>query len=122
MPGSFFNFSMSNRKGKVDLSATSMAEIPTNEYQDYTALHEFKLPKSLKSIGSRAFAGCTNLDELHLPDTIETIADDAFEGCELTLYCSQATFDRVLAQKNFGQNIRVEINNEAAPRPPSPSR
>lgn len=121
MPSNFF-FSMSNRKGKVDLSATSMTEIPANEYQDHTALHEIKLPKSLRTIGSKAFAGCTNLGELHLPDTIQTIADDAFEGCELKLYCSQATYDRVLAQKDFGQNISVEIDNEAAPPPPATFR
>ena len=39
-------------------------------------------PKSLKTIGDRAFFGCGNLKEITLPEGFEAIYDQVFAGCK----------------------------------------
>ena len=49
-------------------------------------VREVVLPDSLKTIGSRAFAGCSGLIFISMPDSVESIADNAFEGCENVMF------------------------------------
>lgn len=41
------------------------------------------LPKTIKTIGARAFAGCTSLREMTFPTTVTSLASNAFNGVSL---------------------------------------
>ncbi len=46
-----------------------------------TGFVSVELPKSVKSIGKRAFAYCDDLESVNLPSGLETIGEEAFRGC-----------------------------------------
>lgn len=55
----------------------------TASVQNESALKSIYLGKSLKSIGSEAFAKCRKLESIDLPDTTTAIGDKAFSFCYL---------------------------------------
>ena len=64
----------------VNLSNTSIAELPSDCFAGCTALATVVLPSSCTSIGANAFAGCTSLATL-TASGVTSIGDDAFRGC-----------------------------------------
>lgn len=62
----------------VDLSETTLEEIPYQMFSDRTNLLGVKLPKNLKTINSYAFQGTTHLTNIDLPEGLTTINYDAF--------------------------------------------
>lgn len=51
------------------------------DFQDNTVLEKIVLPKTLKGIGSSAFAGCVNLKDIELPPSITYLGTNAFQNC-----------------------------------------
>ncbi len=56
-------------------------EIPSNIFTDAQNLKDILLPKSLKTIGYRAFANCINLKRIVIPNLVEEINSMAFWNC-----------------------------------------
>ncbi len=46
-----------------------------------TDIVSVKLPKSLTTIGTNAFAGCPNLGEVEIPESVTGMGDHAFDDC-----------------------------------------
>lgn len=66
----------------LDLSETSVEEIPVQAFKEKRILINFTAPKNLKKIASEAFYGCSGLDgEFILPDGVTEIGSDAFYNC-----------------------------------------
>lgn len=66
---------------RLDLSKTTLTEIPENCFKDMTLLTEVVLPESLKIIWRSAFEGCRSMHLTELPDGITRIDRSAFEDC-----------------------------------------
>ena len=64
----------------IDLSATSITEIPESVFALCTALTTVTLPASCTSIGANAFYGCTSLSSVTAPG-VTKVGADAFHGC-----------------------------------------
>ena len=65
----------------VDLSGTTIEEIPASAFESKVQLLSFKAPTTIKRIGDKAFAGCRLMKELPFGDKINTIGAHAFENC-----------------------------------------
>ncbi|MGN1311989.1 MAG: Mur ligase family protein [Bacilli bacterium] len=59
----------------------NICRIKSEAFQD-SSLKEIKLNTSLKSIGTRSFAGCANLKEIVLPQNVIFIEKEAFMNCK----------------------------------------
>lgn len=75
-----------------------------------------ELPKNLKSIGSKAFSQCSLLEVLTIPESVVTIGENAFEECDsLALftfnYKSETTPNRIQIRM-FGKNIMTSYLEE----------
>ena len=51
-----------------------------NAFEGFTKLRSVEIPKTVKSIGSRAFAYCKNLSHVTIPDGITTLEKGTFFG------------------------------------------
>lgn len=56
--------------------------IASNAFEN-TRIYSVKIPTTIKSIGSSAFAGCTYLENIIIPDTVESIGSSLFLGSGL---------------------------------------
>ena len=65
----------------IDLSNTSIKEIPFCAFRKCTNLENIKLPTSLTKIGEGAFTGCSNLKTIDIPASLTEIGGGAFGGC-----------------------------------------
>lgn len=66
----------------LDLSDCNNSNIGRCAFENCTTIEEIIFPKSLKGIGSNAFAGCANLKLLDLSSCeIERISYEAFKNC-----------------------------------------
>ena len=65
----------------VDLSKTSLTEIPEYAFSDCQGLDTVRLPNSLRRIGHGAFNRCNSLSRITLPNTLEYIGAYAFMEC-----------------------------------------
>ena len=66
----------------LDLSDADAEIIPQEAFLDKKILMEFKAPKNLAVIESRAFSGCTALGgTIELPNGVTTIGDQTFANC-----------------------------------------
>ena len=82
--------------------ATQLIACPGNYWDDV-----YSVPRSVRTIGSYAFASCIYLSEITIPDSVTSIGDLAFYGCtsltsidvdsDNTAYCSRSG---VLFSKN----------------------
>ena len=70
---------------KLDLSETSITELPENFMYNRTSLVEVKLPSTLAKIGNSAFYGCTGLQSFDL-NGITEIGTNVFYGCSSLAY------------------------------------
>lgn len=64
----------------VNLSNTSITEVPSDAFVGCTALKSVVLPATCTAIGANAFAGCTALSTLTASGAT-TVGADAFRGC-----------------------------------------
>lgn len=73
------------------------------------ALTSIELPKSLKSIGQRAFAGCNGLTEITIPEGVTLMGDRVFEYCDnlfkITWNAIDCTIDGYLYSSDFNEKI-----------------
>lgn len=84
-----------------------ITEIPARTHYNNTLLRKVVLPKSLKTIGSEAFAECSSLREVWLYDSVEEIAEDAFSNSDnLCLYIRTSDMERV----SYVEQYAVEHN------------
>lgn len=68
----------------LDLSGTSVTEIPDFTFTQKKYLMSVNLPKKLQVIGERAFSGCVHLSgELLIPATVKAIKEGAFLDCDM---------------------------------------
>lgn len=85
---------MSSTLEVLDLSATTLTELPTRALAFYSsmglsdnkALKEVILPDGLKTIGNSAFAMCKALYKLNIPSTVTTLGRWILEGAGLTSF------------------------------------
>ena len=67
----------------IDLSESNNGIIPEFTFAQKRYLMYIDFPKTLKTIGQRAFSGCTHLSgELVLPESVTEVGDSAFLGCD----------------------------------------
>lgn len=111
MPKAFegFSFSSSSSDGKTVINGKWIIGYPTSDLQSniscgtnseigvigeafafHPELEKLTIMSTLKTVGSRAFAGCQKLKEIIIESDSTYIADDAFEGCP-KLSCVAAT-------------------------------
>lgn len=67
----------------VDLSQTTITEIPASAFEGKIQLLSFKAPTTIQSIGDKAFSGCRLLKDIPFGDKIRSIGANAFESCTL---------------------------------------
>lgn len=60
---------------------TGLTAIADEAFSGCSRLTNVKLPKSVKTIGARAFADCRVLKEINLPADLTSIGEGAFSGC-----------------------------------------
>jgi len=65
----------------VDLSQTTITEIPASAFEGKMQLLSFKAPATIQRIGDKAFYGCKLLKELSFGDQIVSIGVSSFESC-----------------------------------------
>lgn len=67
----------------IDLSNSSITEIPANAFSNCTSLKTVKLPSTVTKIADDAFANCKKLEEIQGLSNckISEIGKDAFAGC-----------------------------------------
>lgn len=66
---------------KIDLSNTSVQNMPIRAFKDCDSLEEVKLNNNITTIPDYAFQGCLRLTKITIPDGITTIGNYAFENC-----------------------------------------
>ena len=59
---------------------TGVTSIPDRYFREI-GIKSIILPRSLKSIGVRAFDGCSSLSSITIPESVTSIGSSAFEGC-----------------------------------------
>lgn len=72
----FWNDAMAAAVERLDLSGTTITELPSYAFWSYT-FREVLLPATLESIGEAAFYGCTALVKLNLPAAVPPIVGSA---------------------------------------------
>lgn len=119
---------------EVDLTKTSISNVPANIFQNTVNMSGITLPDSITNIESNAFAGCSSLNNIRfssgltnigenaflncsslsiliLPDSLENISSNAFAGCsslaDLFLPASITNINDT-AFNNCSQLINVE--------------
>ena len=60
----------------------SVKTIPSELFQNFSALEEVTLNEGIKTIGTSAFQNCTKLKEIVIPDSVESLGARAFGECE----------------------------------------
>ena len=68
----------------IDLSASSMTEIPGNSFASCTYLTGFSFPSGVQIIEGGAFLGCSNLTSISIPNGVTEIGARAFNLSKLT--------------------------------------
>lgn len=58
-----------------------LIEIGAEAFRGCTALTEFTVPATVKTIGNNAFQGCTALKKVVLPQSVQSLADGLFLQC-----------------------------------------
>jgi len=62
---------------------TSLTSLPDDAFNGCTQLSSIRLPKSLKTVGARAFKDCVSLRQINLPTSVNAIGQEAFSGCQM---------------------------------------
>lgn len=62
---------------------TGLTALSDDAFNGCTQLETIKLPKALKSIGTRAFKDCQKLKQIILPTAVDAICEEAFAGCSV---------------------------------------
>jgi hypothetical protein len=97
----------------LDISNTSITQIPSNHFQNRTFLRSAVLPLNLQSMGQYAFYRCRNLQEIIIPDQVKTIDNYTFHECDrLHTVTLPPTLERILTYA-FGYNYA--LNNVQLP-------
>ena len=65
----------------LDLSATSITEIPASAFMSMSVLYEVLLPVGLTGIGASAFSDCKYLTNVSFPSGVQSIGEAAFYNC-----------------------------------------
>ena len=85
---------------------------------DFLCFHDFSysqncsevvLPKTIKSIGKRAF-GYSNIQRINLPEGLETIDDEAFSGCSSLELAELPSTVKHLGNKAFDRCGSITIS------------
>ena len=106
---------MSSTLEVLDLSATTLTELPTRALAFYSSmglsdnktLKEVILPDGLTTIGNSAFAMCKALYKLNIPSTVTTLGRWILEGAGLTSFVIPD--GATLAESTFYGSSIVEI-------------
>ena len=64
---------------EIDLSQTSITEVPNYCYYETSTLEQISLPDTVKSFGESAFSGL-QLESLTIPSSLESLGEACFEG------------------------------------------
>ena len=106
---------MSSTLEVLDLSATTLTELPTRALAFYSSmglsdnktLKEVILPDGLTTIGNSAFAMCKALYKLNIPSTVTTLGRWILEGAGLTSFVIPD--GAILSESTFYGSSIVEI-------------
>ena len=71
---------MTNLKN-IDISETTVIELPAGTFQKLRNLQKVILPNTIKSINKKAFYQ-SGLQSIEIPASVETIGKSAFQGCK----------------------------------------
>lgn len=67
---------------EIDLSKTTIEDIPDACFFKCTSLEKILFPKSLKTIKNDSFAFCSSLQSITIPDNVEVIEGFSFANCK----------------------------------------
>ena len=93
----------------IDMSNTSVKEIPRDAFSDCERLTIAKLPATLETISESAFHS-TNIDGIEFPATLKEIKNYAFYNAPLTHVESDALVAPTLGGNIFSQDIKDKCN------------
>ena len=65
----------------LDLSSTKVKNIDCQAFTE-SGIKNIVLPKTLESIGNRAFYACKNIEKIELPDSVKNVEMYAFADCK----------------------------------------
>lgn len=68
----------------LDLSDVNISTIPSNAFQEMSAMSQLVFPKTVTRIGIRAFSGNTGLKTVEFPPKLAYIDHDAFNGSKIS--------------------------------------
>lgn len=97
---------------KLDLSETTITELPAQFMYNRTSLAEVKLPSSLVKIGESAFNGCSALKSFDL-NGIKTIENSVFSDCQSLSYINLAEVDTIGSEAFYNCNKldNIDLSN-----------
>lgn len=76
-----------------------------------TSLTSVELPKSIKSIGTRAFMGCNGLTEITIPDGVTLMGGEIFNYCDNLSKIKWNAIDCTIDGYLFGAEFNEKITN-----------
>lgn len=79
----------------------NIVDLPDDSFLNCRSLMRVTLPKSLRSIGTRAFEHCAMLIEVNFPETLEVIGEHCFQGCKVLREVVIPASVRVIGNKAF---------------------
>ena len=84
----------------------TVTSIGNRAFENCPALWRIRMRGSVENVGARAFAGCTAMQQMHFYYGAPTIGENAFEGIEATLHYPQndATWSESV-RKDYGGTI-----------------
>lgn len=82
--------------------------IPANQFSEWKKLQRITLPRTIKTIGSEAFAG-TQLERITLPEAVETLGDCLWKDCtKLSCIKMEATVPPVCSAQTFAGGLTAD--------------
>ncbi len=93
-----------------EIDGYPVGKIEANSFND-SKIKKITFPKSLKVIGSYAFAGCKNLKEVYFSEGLEAIEDWAFISCDIDDVALPTTIKIIGENAFMGNMVKNKIDD-----------